>query len=90
MLEAKPCGQVTVNDEPTLMERSMMRRTQQHQVRGAMIDTLGTRAQVMDVAIAVPAPRNHTAAVAPSDQAPHLGRNVLRGARDFGPMGAKI
>ena len=88
MLKAKPRGQVAVNDEPALMNGSMVRAAQQHQVCGAMIDSIRTRAEMMDIAIAVSAPRNHAAPVASPDQAPHFGWNVLGGARGFTPMGA--
>src|SRR5690606_7858462 len=59
-------------------------------VCGAMIDSLRTRAEMVDIAIAISTPRNHAAPVASLDQAPHLRRNVLRGAWSFTPMGAKV
>ena len=90
MLKAKPRGQVAVNDEPALMNGSMVRAAQQHQVCGAMIDSIRTRAEMMDIAIAVSAPRNDAAPVASPDQAPHLRRNVLRGVWSFTPMGAEV
>src|SRR5690606_36629438 len=90
MLEAKPRGQVAVNDEPAVMNSPMVCRAQEHTVCGAMIDSLRTRAEMVDIAIAISTPRNHAAPVASLDQAPHLRRNVLRGAWSFTPMGAKV
>jgi len=90
MLEAKSRSQVTVNDEPALVQGSMVRATQEHQVCGAMIDSLSTWTEMVDIAVAISAPRNHTAPVAAPDQAPHPRRNLLRGARGFTPMGVKV
>src|SRR5690606_4644230 len=90
MVEAKPRNRVAVSDEPAVMNGSMVRATQQYQVCGTMVDSLGARAEMVDVTIAVSAPRNHAAPITTPDQAPHFGRNLLRGARSFAPLGANV
>src|SRR5690606_1342397 len=90
MLKAKPRGQVAVSDEPALVNSPVVRGAQEHKVRRAMIDAFGAWAEMMDVTVAISAPRNDAAPVAPPDQTPHLGRNVLCGTRRFTPMGAEI
>src|SRR5690606_12391670 len=96
MQEPEPRGQVTVNDEPALMNGSVVRTAQEHQVCGAVIHAFGAWAKVMDITVAIAATRNHAAPIATPDQTSHLGRNVLRGARStrssrsLTPMGAKV
>src|SRR5690606_23605908 len=79
MQEPEPRGQVTVNDEPALMNGSVVRTAQEHQVCGAVIHAFGAWAKVMDITVAIAATRNHAAPIATPDQTSHLGRNVLRG-----------
>ncbi len=93
MLKPKPRGQVTVNDEPALMNGSVVRTAHEHQVCGAVIHAFGAWAKMMDITVAIAATRNHAAPIATPDQTSHLGRNVLRGARssrNLTPMGAKV
>ena len=55
-----------------------------------MIDALRARVKMMDIAIAVAAPRNDATPITPPDQAAHSGRDVLRRPRGFTPVGAKV
>ena len=56
MAETKACGQVTLNDEPSLMNRPMVLAARQHQVQRIVVASLGAMFQVMHVAIGIAAP----------------------------------
>ena len=49
MGEAKACGQVTANDEPSLMDRPMVLAAREHQVRRIVVASLGAMFQVMQI-----------------------------------------